>query len=71
MHRSNTERGIDRLPMPTAARTARIGLYSGLAFGLLQDLAGLARGRRLAYIDFLTGRKSDAVETREPIKGIA
>lgn len=53
----------DRLPLPTAQRTARIGLYSGLAFGLLQDLAGLARGRRLAYIDFLMGRKADNVDS--------
>ena len=48
--------------MSTAARTAKMGLYTGLAYGLLQDLTGLARGRRLAYVDFLTGRKPDTVE---------
>lgn len=52
----------NRLPLTTAARTAKLGLYSGLAFGLLQDLAGLARGRRLAYVDFLTRKTPDNVE---------
>lgn len=50
------------LPIATAARTAKVGLYTGLAFGLLQDLAGLARGRRLAYVDFLVGKKSHVGE---------
>ncbi len=55
----------DRLPILTAARTAKLGLYSGLGFGLLQDLAGLARGRRLAYVDVLMGRKSDVTRSSE------
>ena len=45
----------DRFPLVTAARTAKIGLLSGLAFGLAQDALGLAKGRRPFYIDFLTG----------------
>ena len=38
----------------TAMRTAKTGLYGGLAFGLVQDALGLARGRRLRYIDFIS-----------------
>ena len=34
-------------------RTAKTGLYGGLAFGLVQDLLGLLRGRRIGYIDFV------------------
>lgn len=52
----------NRLPLTTAAHTAKLGLYTGLAFGLLQDLVGLARGRRLAYVDFLTRKNPDSVE---------
>ena len=46
----------DRFPWPTAARTAKSGLKGGLAFGLAQDALGLARGRRLGYVDFILGR---------------
>lgn len=49
----------DVLPLNTAARTIRTGLYGGLAFGLAQDALGLARGRRLNYVDFLLGRRRD------------
>lgn len=52
----------DKLPLTTTARTAKLGLYTGLTFGLLQDLAGLARGRRLAYVDFLMRKNPDSVE---------
>ncbi|MCJ1365701.1 hypothetical protein MMC16_004826 [Acarospora aff. strigata] len=45
----------NRFPIITAARTAKTGLLVGLAFGLVQDGLALARGRRLAYIDFLLG----------------
>ncbi len=44
----------DRFPMHTAARTVKLGLKSGLAYGLLQDLVGMARGRRPGYVKFLT-----------------
>jgi len=47
----------DRFPVITAARTARTGLLCGAAFGLVQDALFLARGRRLAYVDFLLGTK--------------
>ena len=46
----------DRFPLITAARTAKVGLISGLAFGLAQDALNLAKGRRLAYVDFVLGR---------------
>ncbi|KAM0126761.1 hypothetical protein ACHAP3_009130 [Botrytis cinerea] len=45
----------NRFPIITAARTARTGLAFGIGYGLLQDAVGYARGRRLGYIDFLTG----------------
>ncbi|KAI9834893.1 MAG: hypothetical protein M1819_002801 [Sarea resinae] len=43
-------------PLITAARTAKTGLLFGLVFGLTQDAISLARGKRLAYVDFLMGR---------------
>ena len=56
---------LDILPLNTAARTIRTGLYGGIAFGLAQDALGLARGRRLAYVDFLLGRSRDTSEIQE------
>ncbi|CAF9934427.1 MAG: hypothetical protein ALECFALPRED_005942 [Alectoria fallacina] len=53
------------LPLDTAARTIRTGLYGGLAFGLAQDALGLARGRRLGYVDFLLGRSRDTLEVQD------
>lgn len=47
---------LDRFPLITAARTAKVGLLSGLTFGLVQDALSLARGHRLAYVDFVLGR---------------
>ena len=46
---------LDQFPLPTAARTAKTGLKFGLAFGLIQDAAGLLRGRRPGYVRFLLG----------------
>lgn len=46
----------NRLPLPTAARTAKLGASAGLAFGLLQDGLSLLSGRRVGYADFI-GRK--------------
>lgn len=45
-----------RLSLLTSARTVKIGVYSGLAFGLVQDTLSLARGRRVGYIDFILGK---------------
>jgi hypothetical protein len=42
-----------RFPIPTAARLAKTGAKAGLAFGLLQDIASMMRGRRLGYVDFV------------------
>ncbi len=50
---------VDKFPLPTAGRTIAAGLYGGVAFGLLQDALGLARGRKLQYIDSVTGRGND------------
>ncbi|KAH0543590.1 hypothetical protein FGG08_002151 [Glutinoglossum americanum] len=47
----------NRFPLPTAARTAKSGLLFGLAFGLAQDAVSFARGRRLAYVEFLFGKR--------------
>lgn len=55
----------DVLPLNTAARTIRTGLYGGLVFGLAQDALGLARGRRLGYVDYLLGRSRDTAEMKE------
>jgi hypothetical protein len=47
----------DQFPVVTAARTANKGLAIGLAYGLAQDGLGVLRGRRLRYVDFLTGKQ--------------
>ena len=57
--------GIDRFPLPTAARTSKVGLIGGLSYGLVQDALGLARGRRLGYVDFLLGRLHDGTNVNE------
>ena len=46
----------DSFPLLTAGRTIKKGLYMGLAFGLVQDALGLARGRRLRYVDYILGK---------------
>ncbi|KAF4552554.1 Hypothetical protein D9617_9g023420 [Elsinoe fawcettii] len=48
----------NRFPLPTAARTARMGLKAGVAFGLLQDLLGYFKGRRIGYVEFVKRRAS-------------
>ena len=47
---------LGQFPLTTAARTAKVGLISGLTFGLVQDALSLAKGRRLAYVDFILRR---------------
>ncbi|KAF4991847.1 hypothetical protein FGRMN_7565 [Fusarium graminum] len=51
-----------RLSLTTAARTARYGLMFGLAYGGIQDLVGLARGRPIGYVEYLRRR---GARTRE------
>ena len=56
----------DILPLNAAANTIRRGLFGGLAFGLAQDALGLARGRRLGYVDFLLGRNQASLADNLP-----
>ena len=51
----------------TATQIAKIGLYGGLALGLTQDALGLARGRRVGYIDFLLGKKRQENDTENRV----
>ncbi|KAI1062855.1 hypothetical protein LB507_005620 [Fusarium sp. FIESC RH6] len=51
-----------RLSLTTAARTARYGLMFGLAYGGIQDLVGLARGRPIGYVEFLRRRGTKKVQ---------
>ncbi|KAF2840894.1 hypothetical protein M501DRAFT_1023243 [Patellaria atrata CBS 101060] len=46
----------NKFPLPTAARTARIGLLAGIGFGFIQDVLYLARGNRLWYVDLVNYR---------------
>ncbi|KAI9802463.1 MAG: hypothetical protein M1825_002848 [Sarcosagium campestre] len=48
----------NRFTVPEAARTAKMSLVVGLAYGLAQDAIGSLRGRRLHYVDTLTGRRN-------------
>jgi len=41
----------------TAARTAKLGLKFGLAYGLCQDALELMKGNPPAYVDFLMGNR--------------
>lgn len=50
---------FNKLDIITAARTAKKGLGFGLAYGLTQDVLGYARGRPLAYVDWISKRRSD------------
>ncbi|CAK7270596.1 hypothetical protein SEPCBS57363_004179 [Sporothrix epigloea] len=43
----------NHFPLATAVRTTKTAILVGFAFGGLQDLASLARGRRVSYVDFL------------------
>ncbi|KND91037.1 hypothetical protein TOPH_04399 [Tolypocladium ophioglossoides CBS 100239] len=45
-----------RFSLSTAARTARFGLLFGLAYGGVQDLVGLARGRPIGYVELVRRR---------------
>lgn len=42
-----------RFSLSAAARTARFGLVFGLAYGGVQDLVGLARGRPIGYVELV------------------
>ena len=55
----------DRFPLPTVARTSKVGLIGALSYGLVQDALGLARGRRLGYVDFVLGRHHDGLDVNK------
>jgi hypothetical protein len=52
----------NRFPLLTAARTAKVGLLSGLAFGLAQDALGVVKGQRPFYVDLLFGKRRTITE---------
>ena len=56
---------VDRFPLATAGRTAKMGLLTGLTFGLLQDGLSLLNGRRLDYVDWLFGRRGKRMAKSE------
>ncbi|KUI70518.1 hypothetical protein VM1G_06567 [Cytospora mali] len=43
----------NRFSLPMTARTTKTALFVGLAYGGLQDVAGIARGRHIGYIDWV------------------
>lgn len=55
----------NRFPVQTAARTATMGLKFGLAFGIMQDVLSVARGRRVGYVEFFRTRLFGAREEAE------
>ena len=57
--------GTDRFPLPTAARTSKVGLIAGLSYGLVQDALGLARGRQLGYVNVLLGKRHDGINVND------
>lgn len=56
----------NQFPVPTAARTARLGLKIGLGYGLVQDLFSVLQGRKVGYVEFgkrmINGMRSDQAE---------
>lgn len=48
-----------------AARTTKTALVVGLAYGGLQDVAGIARGRPIGYVEFLKRRVGGFKNTAE------
>lgn len=56
----------NRFPAPTAARLAKMGAKTGLAYGLLQDAVSLMRGRRLGYVEFIK-RHTIGVSEKESV----
>ncbi|KAI9784372.1 MAG: hypothetical protein M1816_000896 [Peltula sp. TS41687] len=53
----------NRFPLPVATRMARSGLLFGLTFGLMEDALAVARGQRVAYVDYLLGRRGSWRDT--------
>ncbi|KAI9742883.1 MAG: hypothetical protein M1818_003612 [Claussenomyces sp. TS43310] len=57
----------NRFPVATAARTTKLSLAIGIGFGLCQDVIGMLRGRRPAYVDFILrgGKRKDHAQQME------
>lgn len=43
----------NNFPLPTVARTAKMGAKFGLAFGLVQDALNVMKGKRVGYVEFI------------------
>jgi hypothetical protein len=43
----------DEFPLPTAARTLRLGFAVGLGYGVMQDLLTLAKGQPVGYVELM------------------
>ena len=66
---SLTAPSTDRFPLIMAARTTKTALVVGLLYGGVQDLVGLARGRRVGYVEFVRrklGGTDDASDNPGP-----
>ena len=45
---------LDKLPIHTAIRTMKLGAFSGLMLGLIQDAHSFARGRKVSYVEYIS-----------------
>lgn len=43
----------DNFPLPTTARTLKLGFMVGLGYGLLQDAITLLKGRPVGYVELI------------------
>jgi len=55
----------NRFPLPTAARTAKMGLIAGLSYGLLQDGLALLKGQKVGYVERIKGITSNYRDWKE------
>ncbi|OCK77766.1 hypothetical protein K432DRAFT_303465 [Lepidopterella palustris CBS 459.81] len=54
-----------KFPLPTAVRTAKLGLVVGLGFGLVQDAMALVKGQRVGYVDRIKSIRSNYAEWKD------
>lgn len=57
----------DRFPLATAARTTKTALLVGLAYGGVQDLASIIRGRPVSYVEFVKRRFRRTGDVAPPV----
>ncbi|KAI1772114.1 hypothetical protein F4818DRAFT_188508 [Hypoxylon cercidicola] len=55
----------NRFSAAETARTARKGLVFGLAYGAIQDVVSLAKGRPVGYVDFIRRRIGKSTQLQE------